>query len=417
MASTGRVAIDGSMSEPTNRGAGFGLASPSSAWVLVGLTVLVLVVDVPIELAIGTFSPGWGIGLMFAGPYAFVGLVVARREPSNPVGWLMLMIGLLTSLYSVASDYALFSYRFGHTGSPLGPVAVFLDDGTAGLLLLPLVIMLFPDGELGPRWKWAVRGYVALLVLYLAGSWSIAIVALGHRVPVDSAGNVVGAGDPSGFAAWTSPLKPVWLLCVVVFCVAAPARQALSYRAASGARRQQLKWFGAGGAATLACLLVLATGVITNSTSNLIWFPIIAGLAAMPASMGVAILRYRLYEIDRLISRTLAYAILTALLVGTFIGLVALTTNTLTLSGNVGVAASTLAAAALFNPLRKRVQRIVDRRFNRGHYDADAMVAAFTSRLRDAVDLDSIQVELLNVVNQAVQPSHASVWIRPSAPD
>jgi hypothetical protein len=128
--------------------------------------------------------------------------------------------------------------------------------------------------------------------------------------------------------------------------------------------------------------------------------------------MGVAILRYRLYDIDRLISRTLSYALLTGLLVGTFVGVVALTTDALALSGRVGVAASTLIAAALFNPLRVRVQRLVDRRFNRARYDAQATVAAFTARLREAVELDAVRVELLDAVQRAVEPSHASVWIR-----
>ena len=137
------------------------------------------------------------------------------------------------------------------------------------------------------------------------------------------------------------------------------------------------------------------------------------GLTALPVAMGVGILRHRLYEIDRLISRTLSYAILTGLLVGTFIGLVALTTNTLAISGRVGVAASTLAAAALFNPLRKRIQHLVDRRFNRARYDAEATVAAFTARLRDAVELDTIRADLLAAVTRAVEPTHASVWIKP----
>jgi hypothetical protein len=134
---------------------------------------------------------------------------------------------------------------------------------------------------------------------------------------------------------------------------------------------------------------------------------------ALPISIGVGILKYRLYEIDRLISRTLSYAILTAILAGTFIGLVALTTNTLALSGRVGVAASTLAGAALFNPLRKRTQRLVDRRFNRARYDAEATVAAFSTRLRDAVELDSIRADLLDAVDHAMQPTHVSLWIKP----
>jgi hypothetical protein len=135
-------------------------------------------------------------------------------------------------------------------------------------------------------------------------------------------------------------------------------------------------------------------------------------LTALPASIGVGILRYRLYEIDRLVSRTLAYAILSGILVGVFIGLVALTTDTLALSGRVGVAASTLAAAALFNPLRVRVQRLVDRRFNRARYDAEATVAAFTAMLRDAVEIEAIRADLLDAVNRAVEPTHATVWIK-----
>ncbi len=136
---------------------------------------------------------------------------------------------------------------------------------------------------------------------------------------------------------------------------------------------------------------------------------------ALPVAMGVGILKYRLYEIDRLISRTLSYLIITGLLAGVFVGIVVLTTDVLPFSSPVGVAASTLAAAALFNPLRLRVQRLVDRRFNRARYDAEAIVAAFTLRLRDAVDLETVRSELLQAVDRAVEPAHASVWIRPAS--
>jgi hypothetical protein len=135
------------------------------------------------------------------------------------------------------------------------------------------------------------------------------------------------------------------------------------------------------------------------------------GVAALPASIGVGILKYRLYEIDHLISRTLAYAIVTGLLVGVYAGLVLLATRVLPFSTPVAVAGSTLAAAALFNPLRRRVQRVVDQRFNRARYDADQIVAAFTARLKDAVYLDSIRDDLASVVHQALEPAHVSVWI------
>jgi len=141
---------------------------------------------------------------------------------------------------------------------------------------------------------------------------------------------------------------------------------------------------------------------------NLAWL----GVAALPVSMGVAILRYRLYEIDRVISRTLAYAVVTGLLVASYAGLVLLSTHVLTLSSSVAVAASTLAAAAAFNPLRRRVQRVVDRRFNRARYDADMTVAAFAARLKDEVDLDAVRADLASVVNGTLEPAHLAVWLR-----
>ena len=140
---------------------------------------------------------------------------------------------------------------------------------------------------------------------------------------------------------------------------------------------------------------------------NIFWF----GMAALPVSMGVAILRYRLYDIDRIISRTLAYTIVTGLLVRLYAGLVLLATQVFQVHGTAAVAASTLAAAALFNPLRRRVQQAVDRRFDRARYDADQTVAAFAARLKDAVDLDSIRDDLAGTVHQALQPATVSVWV------
>ena len=191
-------------------------------------------------------------------------------------------------------------------------------------------------------------------------------------------------------------------------------RQVLSWRHASSERRQQLKWLASGAAVTLVCGAVsgslTSSGIpLVSAVGNYAWF----GWAALPVSIGVAILKYRLYDIDRIISRTLAYAIVTGLLVGVYAGLVLLATQTLpvALSTPVAVAASTLAAAALFNPLRRRVQRAVDRRFNRARYDADKTVAAFAARLQDAVDLDAVQDDLAGVVHRALQPAHVSVWI------
>ena len=154
-----------------------------------------------------------------------------------------------------------------------------------------------------------------------------------------------------------------------------------------------------------AALAPRVTGVQRWATSR----PV--GIAALPVCIGVAILRYRLYDIDRIISRTLAYAIVTGLLVGVYAGLVLLATHVLSVSTPVAVAAATLAAAALFNPLRRRVQRTVDRRFNRARYNADSIVEAFAAQLKGAVDLDTVRNDLAGAVHQALEPAHVSVWI------
>jgi len=158
---------------------------------------------------------------------------------------------------------------------------------------------------------------------------------------------------------------------------------------------------------------VFATASFGSSAS--LWEVLIIGIIALPVSIGIGILKYRLYDIDRIISRTLAYAIVTGLLVGVYAGLVLLTTQVFRVHTPVAVAASTLAAAALFNPVRRRVQRAVDRRFNRARYDADQTVAAFAARLKDAVDLDSVRDDLAGVVHQALEPAH--VWVRISQRD
>ena len=352
-----------------------------------------------------------GLYLVFALAFAGVGVVVARREPRNPIGWLLLGASLAMSAGNAGPEYAYLDYTVHHGRLPLGAVGVLLSQAWVyAFMLLPLIILLFPDGRLGPRWRWPLRAYLCAFGVYVAGTLQVAVVALSLRHPIDSGGNLAGSSHPFGSAAWVGPAQAAITAFFVLFCVAAVASRVLSFRSATGERRQQLKWLGAGGAFAIAMLLTTiawssAPGFVGNDL-----LPI--ALTALPVSIGVGILKYRLYEIDRLISRTLAYAILTALLVGTFIGLVALSTDALSLSGRVGVAASTLAAAALFNPLRVRIQRVVDRRFNRARYDAQSTVAAFTARLRDAVEIDAIRADLLDAVNGAVEPIHASVWIR-----
>ena len=381
------------------------LASPTTALGVGVLTLLLALASVPLAVLAHQFSGSNTVApAVFALMFTFVGVVIARRQPRNPIGWLLLAIALTLVDGTAPGSYALLAYREGYHGLPLVRLAVFVAPiGAVFLVLLPLPILLFPDGRLsssGLR-RTLVAGLVlgaALLALVISQDFP---ALFARHIHVDSSGELAAVNQSRGLVATLYGV--VWLL-LGVFCLAVVTRQVLAYRRSTGVRRQQLKWLMSGGAVAL-------IGLIVSPVAGVAFVAVIA----LPISIGVGVLRYRLYEIDRLISRTLSYAILTALLVGTFIGLVALTTNTLALSGRVGVAASTLAAAALFNPLRKRIQRLVDRRFNRARYDAEGTVAAFTARLRDAVEIDAIRADLLDAVNRAVQPTHASVWIKPHA--
>ena len=182
---------------------------------------------------------------------------------------------------------------------------------------------------------------------------------------------------------------------------------AFRYRRAQTAERAQLKWL-VYAAAVIVVALLATIPIASTNLQNAIGS---GAVALVPVAIGIAVLRYRLYDIDRVISRTVAYAILTGLLVGIYAGLVLLATQVLGVHTPVAVAAATLAAAALFSPVRRRVQRAVDRRFNRARYDADQTVAVFAARLKDAVDLDAVRDDLASVVHQALEPAHVSLWI------
>jgi hypothetical protein len=217
---------------------------------------------------------------------------------------------------------------------------------------------------------------------------------------------------------WFSGFLLVTLFLGLVTLVLVVASVFARRRAASAELRKQLAWLGYVGWLIVVSVVaffsyvVLTHGRVNSLAGALLWAFLLAGPAiGIPLACAVAVLKYRLYEIDRLISRTVAYAIVTGLLVGVYAGLVLLTTQVFRFHTPVAVAASTLATAALFNPVRRRVQQMVDRRFNRARYDADQTVAAFAARLKDAVDLDSVRDDLAGVVHQALEPAHVSLWI------
>ncbi len=256
---------------------------------------------------------------------------------------------------------------------------------------------------------------VAGLVHALAASSSGVRAVAGHDVRIQANGDL-GGHRPAALVV----LFVVVIAGALISWLAWVAVQVPTYRHASGERRQQLKWLYSGAAVLVVSLVIgvfivpLAMGEAPGyGTQPVVGALTAIGTGALPVCMGVAVLKYRLYELNRIISRVAAYALITALLAGVFSGLVLLATRVLPFRTSVGVAASTLVIAALFNPLRRRVQNLVDRRFNRSRYDAEAIVAAFTARLRHTVDLDTLRHDLLGVTESAFQPAHVSVWIAP----
>jgi hypothetical protein len=350
--------------------------------------------------------PVW-VSAAFAAP----GLVLAWRKPANPLGWLMLAGAFFIAVSEDASYYTVADYGLRHGSLPLGGVALIVQPGWAPAIAgFGLLVVLFPDGRLpSPRWRWLVWAYLAVAALWMSGTVVITVGALiDHHTQVDSGGNLLllSGNDPA--AGWWNVLQALFFPLLAVCWLASIASQVLSYRRSSGERRQQLKWLLAGSTATLACVgISVLLGKLPGAGSAVA----VIGLLAVPVSICVAVLRYRLFDIDRIVSRTLAYAIVTGLLVGVYAGLVLLATEVFGFRAPVAVAASTLVAAALFSPVRRRVQRAVDRRFNRSRYDADRTVAAFAARLKDAVELDAVRDDLAGTVHRTLEPAHLSVWV------
>jgi hypothetical protein len=370
-----------------------------------------LVADV--ALSVVTHDP-WptndGLVLVLLTAYVAVGYIIVRAEPRNPIGWIFIALGVSVALDIVARLYLVLDYREHGGQLALGGVVLVWRGAwtlTPFLLAFP-AILLFPDGRLSGRWRKFLWAYVAAVLVFLAMQWiGNAIGPSRGRGNVDIRGNLPN-GNGGGLASLSWPLAVFFLGAWIAFVW----RQVSAWRSASGVRRAQLKWLAVGSAVCVfsaVTIVVLGDGYTT--TARVAADVSTVGIGLLAVAVGVAILRYRLYDIDRLISRTLAYAVLTALLVGTFVGIVLLTTRVLPFSSPVAVAASTLAAAALFNPLRTRVQRLVDRRFNRARYDRDALVAAFGAKLRDAVDSETVLGELADAAANAVEPAHLSVWI------
>jgi hypothetical protein len=384
------------------------------AWGLLALGCLGNVAGVVLSVASDTFRENLGDNLIVRPVFAaflVVGCLILARRPGNRIGWLFTAVGLLTMTGGLVEPYAAYAYvtRPGSLPAPLVATWVYSWIWLPTIILaLVFPLLLFPTGRsLSPRWRpvaWvaaaATAGYALL------GALTPTLELPDKRTVANPIG-VAGVGDVD-----ENLLGDVLLALTLLTLAAAVCSLVLRFRRSHGVERQQLKWFTYTGA------LVLLTPLGTLLVPDLGNLPFVV-VIALPIAVGIAILRYRLYDIDRLINRTLVYGLLTALLGLVYAGAVLVLGQVF---GGVGgdppswaVAGATLAVAALFQPARRRIQAAVDRRFNRRKYDAAKTVEAFSARLRDEVDLDTLSAELLTVVDQTMQPTQASLWLRPSA--
>jgi hypothetical protein len=339
---------------------------------------------------------------------ATVGAVLASRRPRHPVGWLLLTLGLSLAAAGAATGYA----NYGLLARPgaLATAYAALYHGVNILFVavcLGFVLLLTPTGSLpSARWRWWARVAVAAPLLAVGSS-----ALLPFDPPYQSVAN------PLAVAQLAGPLRVVnfvtWLVTGLAILVAAWSL-VVRFRRARGVERQQLRWLALAAGLTGAVLLALVAVAPTGNELLLGWLSAVC-VALLPLATGAAILRYRLYDLDRIISRTLAYGLLTVLLGLGYAGVVLGFGRLLGRDSSLVVAGATLAAAAVFQPARRRIQRVTDRRFNRRRYDAAQTIQAFSARLRQQVDLDTLTAELLAVVEETMQPTRVSIWLTPAA--
>ncbi len=344
-------------------------------------------------------------GGAYVGGFGSVGWLLVRRLPRNPIGWALSLAALTSSLGTLGHGLVALALT-GHVQLGVLARAGAVADAYIWVVAAPLGISLplLPDGRLpSRRWRpvaWAVVAGVAL--------GATGYVTLPGRITDPAYRNLV---NPFGQPALT-PLPQILAAVGVAVGLAGMgagiAALVQRFRRSRGVERQQLRWVAFGGSIALAGAAVsfFRQGHLAGCVAGMV------AAGALPVCIGVAVLRYRLYDLGRVVSRTVSYAVLTALLLGVYLGLVTTLARLLSGSSSLAVAASTLAAAALFQPLRRRVQTIVDRRFNRARYDADRTIAAFTRRLRQEVDLEAVRSDLLHVVHETLQPASAALWLR-----
>jgi len=359
----------------------------------------------------------WLQNAVQAGSFSIIGAIIASRLPANPVGWLFCAAACTIAVAYLSAEYAIYTLVARPDSLPIGEALAWLAFWVwiPSIGCIVLSVLLFPNGRLpSPRWRWLVWLSVSLTI---AGAiW----VALSPGV----IGNLGFIRNPLGIEGLPRGYKPVQTIMSALLLVAAVSTLGLRLLRTRGIERQQIKWpafiavVAAGGSVIQDTAISEAIGLRWLEWAG--YVVVIAALVCFPISIGIAIVRYRLYEIDTLINRTLVYALLTAILAAVYFGAVVLLQRVfVALTGErstLAIVASTLLIAALFNPLRKRVQALVDRRFYRRKYDAAKTLEAFSAKLREETNLDALSDDLIEVVRETMQPTHVSLWLRLELP-
>jgi hypothetical protein len=391
-------------------------ASNRLAWSLFALYVLTVAATLWfVQAGVATSGDGWDVALAFG--YAVVGTLVARREPANAVGWLLVAT-------AIAYAFGILTYAYGRGSGLPGEVAVAWWANCTIYVFLYLAAMLlpllFPTGHLlSPRWRVVLKLMLAALVLSVVGQGL-------NEGPLDVEApggipNPLGIGSP--LAPVVTGVQAVGGLLAVAGIVLGGVSLVLRWRRSRGRERQQLKVFAYVVIALLLDILVFTIGAVAGPSwgwarglNDFAWLPgLLLFTLGVPTAVGIAILRHQLYGIDVVINRTLVYGALTVTLAVCYLGSVLalrLVLSPVTGESNLAVAGSTLAVAALFRPARARFQAVVDRRFYRQRYDASRTVDAFAGRLRDELDLEALADDLLRVTRETLHPAHASLWLR-----
>jgi hypothetical protein len=391
------------------------------AWSLVALSLALLLGGIALSRAASFTVPDLPFGgetddgsvianLVTLLPFSVVGAIIASRQPRNAIGWLFCSVGVTIGLNSFAGDYAEFWLASGFGPDSLGETAAWLSSWLWILLVyvpMSFLLLLFPDGRLpSPRWRPVAWG----VALGTAGGVVGYALRAGPLVDFPHIANPYGVDGPV-----VGVVGVAGSIVAAGSMVASAVSLIIRLRRAGSVERQQIKWLAYGGAVMVGILG--AGGLITLWSVPASIVVMSVSLLGLPVFTGIAIVRHRLYDIDLLINRTLVYGALTAMLVLVYLGGVVLLQYLFrTLAGEesqLAIVASTLAIAALFEPLRRRVQEFIDRRFYRRKYDARKTLEAFSTKLRDETDLDALNDDLVGVVRDTMQPAYASLWLRP----